>query len=232
MLLLMPGFALKCITSYHGCYEKICLMTAYIILGITMGLTAGLSPGPLLMLLISETIKHNRRAGVLVACAPLITDLPIVLISIFVLQVISDYHLILGIISLLGAIYLGYLAYENIKLKHFDPDLNELRTKSLRKAIITNFLNPNPYLFWMTIGAPTVLKGYRTNIFLSVCFVAGFYIFLVGSKIIIALLVDRSKALIKSKLYVLLIKILGLILFVFSIIFLKECLIHFKLLEN
>jgi threonine/homoserine/homoserine lactone efflux protein len=206
-------------------------MTAYIILGVTMGLTAGLSPGPLLMLLISETIKRNRKAGILVACVPLITDLPIVLISIFVLQSISNYHFILGIISLLGALYLGYLAFENIKLKHFDPDIDELRSKSLKKGIITNFLNPNPYLFWMTIGAPTVLKGYRTNIFLSLCFVIGFYIFLVGSKIIIALLVDRSKALIKSSLYVMLIKILGLILLVFSLIFIKESLVHFKLLN-
>jgi len=196
-----------------------------------MGLTAGLSPGPLLMLLISETIKRNRKAGILVACVPLITDLPIVLISIFVLQAISNYHFILGIISLLGALYLGYLAFENIKLKHFDPDIDELRSKSLKKGIITNFLNPNPYLFWMTIGAPTVLKGYRTNIFLSLCFVIGFYIFLVGSKIIIALLVDRSKALIKSSLYVMLIKILGLMLLVFSLIFIKESLVHFKLLN-
>ena len=205
-------------------------MTAYIILGVTMGLTAGLSPGPLLMLLISETIKQNRKAGILVACVPLITDLPIVLISIFVLKAISDYHLILGIISLLGALYLGYLAFENIKLKHFEPDIDDNKPKSLRKGIITNFLNPNPYLFWMTIGAPTVLKGYRTSIFLSLCFVALFYICLVGSKIIVALLVDRSKALIKSSLYVLLIKILGLILLVFSIIFIKESLVHFKLL--
>jgi len=206
-------------------------MTAYLILGVTMGLTAGLSPGPLLMLLISETIKQNRKAGILVACAPLITDLPIVLISLFVLQAISNYHFILGIISVLGALYLGYLAFENIKLKHFDPCIDELRPKSLKKGIITNFLNPNPYLFWMTIGAPTVLKGYRTSIFLSLCFVIGFYIFLIGSKIIIALLVDRSKALLKSRLYVLLVRLLGLILLLFSFLFIKESLVHFKLLN-
>lgn len=206
-------------------------MTTYLILGVSMGLTAGLSPGPLLMLLISETVKQNRKAGILVACVPLITDLPIVLISLIILQVISDYHLILGIISLLGAIYLGYLAYENVRLKNIVTDIDELKPKSLKKGIITNFLNPNPYLFWMTIGAPTVLKGYRTNIFLSLCFVIGFYMFLVGSKIIIALLVDRSKALLKSSIYVILVRLLGLILLGFSIIFIKEGLMHLQLLK-
>jgi threonine/homoserine/homoserine lactone efflux protein len=206
-------------------------MITYLILGVTMGLTAGLSPGPLLMLLISETIKQNRKAGMMVACVPLITDLPIVLVSLFVLKAISDYHFILGIISVLGALYLGYLAYENIKLKHYDPYIEEIGSKSLRKGIITNFLNPNPYLFWITIGAPTVLKGYRTGIFLSLFFVIGFYMFLVGSKIIVALLVDRSKALLKSSLYIWLIRFLGIILLVFSLIFIKEGLVHFNLLN-
>lgn len=206
-------------------------MITYLILGVTMGLTAGLSPGPLLMLLISETIKKNRKAGILVACSPLITDLPIVLVSLFVLKAISDYHFILGIISVLGALYLGYLAYENIRLKHYDFDIDKAGPKSLIKGIITNFLNPNPYLFWITIGAPTVLKGYRTSIFLSFCFITGFYMFLVGSKIIIALLVDRSKALLKSSLYVWLIRFLGIILLLFSLIFIKEGLVHFNLLN-
>ncbi len=206
-------------------------MTAYLILGITMGLTAGLSPGPLLMLLISETIKQNRKAGIMVACAPLITDLPIVIISLFVLQAISDYHFILGIISVLGALYLGYLAFENIRLKYYDFDTDNTGPKSLGKGIITNFLNPNPYLFWMTIGAPTVLRGNRTNILFSLCFVIGFYVFLVGSKIVIALLVDRSKTLLKSSIYVLLVRFLGIILLVFSFIFIKESLVYFRLLN-
>ncbi len=206
-------------------------MAAYLILGITMGLTAGLSPGPLLMLLISETIKQNRKAGIMVACAPLITDLPIVLISLFVLHAISDYHFILGIISVLGALYLGYLAFENIRLKYYDFDTVKTGPKSLGKGIITNFLNPNPYLFWMTIGAPTVLRGNRTNILFSLCFVIGFYVFLVGSKIVIALLVDRSKTLLKSSIYVLLIRFLGIMLLVFSFIFIKEGLVYFRLLN-
>ncbi len=206
-------------------------MSAYLILGISMGLTAGLSPGPLLMLLISETLKQNRKAGILIACVPLITDLPIVLISLFIFDVISDYHFILGIISILGAMYLGYQAYENFRLRNITHGIDELKQKSLKKGIITNFLNPNPYLFWMTIGAPTVIKGYRTGIFLSLCFVIAFYLFLVGSKIIIALLVDRSKALLKSSLYMILVRVLGLILLGFSLLFIKEGLVHLQLLK-
>ncbi len=207
-------------------------MITYIILGITMGLTAGLSPGPLLVLLISETMKHNRKSGIMVACVPLITDLPIVLIAILVLQIIADYSFILGTISLLGSVFLAYLAFENIRIKNFDPDLKKPKSSSLGKGIITNFLNPNPYLFWMTIGAPTIAKGYGENVILPLLFVMSFYLFLVGSKIIVALLVDRSKGLVKSNVYIIVMRILAVILLLFCLYFIKEGLVYFGFLRK
>ena len=41
---------------------------------LVLGLGAGLTPGPLLGLVINETLRSGWRAGVLVAIAPLIAD--------------------------------------------------------------------------------------------------------------------------------------------------------------
>jgi threonine/homoserine/homoserine lactone efflux protein len=207
-------------------------MITYIILGITMGLTAGLSPGPLLVLLISETVRHNRKSGIMVALVPLITDLPIVLVAVLVLKIIADYNFILGTISLLGSVFIAYLAFENIKIKNFDPDLKKPRSRSLGKGIITNFLNPNPYLFWMTIGAPTIVKGYGENVLLPMLFVFSFYLFLVGSKIIVAMIVDKSKVLVNSNVYIIAMRILAVILLLFCLYFIKEGLVYFGFLHK
>ena len=61
--------------------------------GVVFGLSAGLSPGPLLTLVISETLKHGTRSGIKVALAPLITDTPIVMLAITVVSQVSDLHL-------------------------------------------------------------------------------------------------------------------------------------------
>ena len=45
---------------------------------LVLGLAAGFAPGPLLVLVISETLQHSTRAGIKVAFAPVITDLAIV----------------------------------------------------------------------------------------------------------------------------------------------------------
>ncbi len=54
-------------------------MWYYLLSGITLGLSAGLSPRPLMALVLSETINFGKKAGILVAFAPVLTDIPIIL---------------------------------------------------------------------------------------------------------------------------------------------------------
>ncbi|MEI6633029.1 MAG: hypothetical protein WCP22_04325 [Chlamydiota bacterium] len=58
---------------------------AFLGVGVVLGLSAGLSPGPLLALVVSQTLAHGVREGVKVAFVPLVTDLPVILIALFVL---------------------------------------------------------------------------------------------------------------------------------------------------
>ena len=190
--------------------------------GIVFGLTAGISPGPLFALVISETLQHSRKDGIKIAIAPLITDLPIVLVTLLLFSKIAGFHSILGAISILGGLFITYLAYGNLTTKGMAAEGQLGRAHSLKKGIIANFLSPNPYLFWMTVGAPTVIKALGASRLAVLYFLAGFYVCLVGSKIILAVVVDRSKTVLKSSLYLYIIRILGLLLLVFAGLFIKD----------
>ena len=191
----------------------------FFITGILLGLSAGIAPGPLLTLVISETVRHNKKAGILAALAPVVTDFPIIVVSLYILSQLSDFHAVLGTISLLGALFIGYLAYENITVKRINVSEQECSIKSLKKGVITNFLSPHPYLFWMVVGAPIIMKAYHVNIASLAFFLSGFYVLLVGSKVMVAFLVDRSKSFLKSNGYIYTIRILGGLLIIFSGIF-------------
>jgi threonine/homoserine/homoserine lactone efflux protein len=214
-------------TLARGSYFAVFRMSQsihYLFSGALFGLVAGISPGPLLALVITETIRYDARTGVLVAIAPVITDVPIVFLSIFILSRISGFNIVLGIISLAGSLFISYLAYESITVKSIESSLQKSGAGSLRKGIITNFLSPNPYLFWITVGAPSAMRASRFGLTSPVFFIAGFYLFLVGSKIAVALLVDKSKAVISSRIYVYIVRVLGAALVVFAVLFLKEAL--------
>jgi len=202
----------------------------FLVSGAIFGLAAGISPGPLLTLVISETLKHNRKAGIAVATAPVLTDVPIVLISLYILAKLSQSHIVLGTISILGALFIGYLAYESIAARGIEMTAKEIGIKSLRRGVITNFLSPHPYLFWVMVGAPTVLKAYEINFSSAFLFILGFYFFLVGSKIAVALMVDKSRAFLKSNAYLYTIRLLGVILLILAILFVRDGLKFFGVL--
>ena len=67
-----------------------------------------------------------------------------------------------------------------------------------------------------------VLKAYRANMLSALFFIGGFYILLVGSKITTALLVDKSRDILKSRGYLYTIKISGIILLVIALLFIRD----------
>jgi threonine/homoserine/homoserine lactone efflux protein len=197
---------------------------SFLFSGVVFGLSAGLSPGPLLTLVISETLKHDVKEGIKVSIAPILTDLPIVMFTILVLSRLSNMLALLAVVSLLGSAFLVYLGYEGISFKGVDIDVEQAKPQSIRKGVIANFLNPAPYLFWLTIGAPLVLKAFHIGIFPASAFILGFYVFLVGSKVLVAVVVGRSRFFLKSRNYIYTIRFLGIILLVFAVLFAKDSL--------
>jgi threonine/homoserine/homoserine lactone efflux protein len=195
---------------------------SFLTMGAFFGLTAGISPGPLLTLVISETLRHNKKEGFKVAVAPLITDLPIIIITSYIFSRISQYNILLGLISILGGIYFIYLGYETLITKGLDNEIQKLKPDSLKKGITANFLNPNPYIFWLTVGMPTAFKAYQQSYLTAILFFFFFYFLLVGSKITVALLVERSKAFLKNEAYKVVMKILGISLLFFAFYFFFE----------
>ncbi|MGE5382266.1 MAG: LysE family translocator [Omnitrophica WOR_2 bacterium] len=190
-------------------------------MGSFLGLAAGTSPGPLLAVTISETLQHGKWEGVKVAVSPLITDLPIILSVLFVLSHLTSSNFIIGIIAFFGAAYLIYSGIESLKIKKGSVELNIEKKDALKKGIIVNLGNPHPYIFWISIGGPIILKSLNIHVSATILFIIGFYIFLVGSKVVVALIVERSKSFINSKYYFSIIRALGIAQIIFGLTFIK-----------
>jgi threonine/homoserine/homoserine lactone efflux protein len=193
----------------------------FLISGIIFGFAAGTSPGPLLALVFSETLKYGKKEGVKIAVSILITDLPIVLFVLLILSNLIKYDFIIGIISLSGACYLVYLGFQNLRVKTsvFEGEFAE---DGLKRGIIVNLLNPNPYLFWLSIGSPMIFKSLELHVSATVLFILGFYSLLVGSNIGIALIVERSKVFIESKFHLYVVRTLGIALILFALFFIND----------
>lgn len=205
-------------------------MIDYLLSGTVLGLSAGLAPGPLLTLVLLETLQHDWRAGVKVACVPLLTDLPIICVALFVLAQLSQVNTVLGVISLAGALLLLSMAYKSLRSSPISLGLENKPARSLSKGVFVNFLSPHPYLFWLTIGGPLVMKAWAQSYLSALAFIGAFYLFLIGAKISLALLAGRSKILLAGRPYLFVMRFLGLLLGLLALTLLHDALRFFVLI--
>ena len=148
--------------------------------------------------------------------APIITDLPIIIITIYVFSQLSNFNNILGVVSLVGGCFVLFLAYESLSSKTKETNFEEEMPKSLAKGILANVLSPYPYLFWLSVGAPIMTKAQDLNRLAPLAFVLAFYVFLLGSKILLAILFGKSKSFLSSNVYIYIKRFLGLVLCVLA----------------
>jgi len=190
--------------------------------GLVLGLSGGLSPGPVLTLVVTETLNHGFGSGFRVAIAPLVTDVPIVAAVLLVLSRLAGAETVLGIIALTGAVFLIYLGVHSAAVRGSEPETDGVPSRSFLKGVALNLVNPNPYLFWLTIGGPIVFEACSRGLSAIALFIGFFYAALVGSKIGVALLVSRSRRFLRSRAYLWLNRSLGVVLLIYALHFVHE----------
>jgi len=194
----------------------------FLVSGAAFGAAGGVSPGPTTTLVIAQTLRHGLREGLKVAIAPLLTDTPIILVSLLLTRQVSADPL-LALISFVGAAFLLYLAYESFTAKPLDLTPQDVKPGSIGRGMLANFFNPHPWIFWLTVGGPTMQRALDSSALAALLFLVGQYTLLVGAKMAIAVIVDRGRKRLGSG-YLYVMKFLGIVLVTFSILFMREAL--------
>jgi len=161
--------------------------------------------------------------------SPLITDGPAIAAAIFLLGRVENSDAALGFVSIAGGALLtayGIAGFRGATVEVEEAEGDRTPWASLGKGVSVNFLNPNPYLFWLTIGTPLLLDAHTLGWIASIGFLAVFYLCLVGSKCVLAVLVARSRAVLRGRAYVLVNRVLAAALLIFAVIFIRNGLLN------
>lgn len=182
-------------------------MVALILRGISIGFAAGVSPGPLQIFLIMQTLRQGARHGLWLTLAPLISDAPIVTIVLVLLGQANDN--ILNAISFVGGLFVLYIAWglwhqirggfalpatETSQENAETSDLTSVHD-NLRKAVVINALGPGAWLFWGTVSGPIVVSAWRETPQHALSFVMGFYITFLLTMAALVLLFHQARRL-------------------------------------
>ena len=199
------------------------LILGLAIAGATLGIVEGIKPGPLLTIVIRETLSGGLRAGLWTAAAPIFTDGPLVIFSLFAAAWIATNPWALLVITLAGAIFLAQMGYECFGLE--PPNMDEDApppTGSFLRGVITNLLNPNVYVFWFLIGGPLMASAADEEILAPIAYAITFLVTIILTKAAIAYAIHRASGNISAVVYRRLLAICGLVMIGFSLYYAIE----------
>ena len=196
--------------------------------GLALGLGSGVAPGPLLALVISTALQRGARAGAQVAMAPVVTDLPIILLSLTVLRIIPP-AAVAGL-AVIGAVVVAWFAVESLRAAR-TANLALLAEQApaaglapLRRGALVNWLSPAPWLFWTTVGGPLVIAAWARSPGGALAWLLGFYAALVGAKVLLAIGVAAGRHRLSTRGYRTVLAGSGVLLLVVAALLAREAL--------
>jgi threonine/homoserine/homoserine lactone efflux protein len=169
---------------------------AVLLQGVSLGLTAAASPGPLQAYLISQTLTAGWRRGAAISFAPLISDTPIVLLMLFLLNQMPPF--LLRTLYLGGSLFLLYLAWglwRQWRAGGAAAGDSGGAVGGLWRGVVTNLLNPIPYTFWALVNGPILLQAWRQSPWYGVIFLVAFYGLLIGSYLVMVVVFHQARRL-------------------------------------
>ena len=99
-------------------------MNEYALSAFIFGLTAGFKPGPLGIVVIQQTLEHGLKHGIKASLAPVITDGPIILVSLLVLSQFKEVAPFIGILSFVGGLYLLWISFKIFRINEINISNN------------------------------------------------------------------------------------------------------------
>lgn len=184
-----------------------------IVAALTLGITAGLKPGPLGIYVIHQTFMHGARSGLLASFAPFVSDGPIILGSFLLVNSFKQFDSFITLISVAGALYIAFIA---VKLLMAGPVTQQPTTAptGFLTAVKINLLNPAPYIFWSTVGGTYLLQN---DLLYASLFAVLFLTTLSTTKFLMALSIKKLGDRFSDRLIARLLKLLALFLMFFAL---------------
>jgi len=176
-----------------------------------MGFSVASLPGPIIILIATETLRKGAGAGMLTMTAPLLIDALVMLPLALLLQA----SLVSGKgwvgLGFVGACLLAWLGWQSMRGSgrgaETDPGSGwtgwsgrRKELPSFLKGVLTHLTNPYPYIYWATVGVVFVRQGLEQDGALgALVFPLGFWLGASTMNLVVVYLAVRGRQLLSSQ---------------------------------
>jgi threonine/homoserine/homoserine lactone efflux protein len=154
-------------------------------IGALFGLFAGMAPGPYTTMVVATALERGFRSAVPLAFAPLLTDLVPLAATAYLLTALSETAVsamaMIGGVVVTGIGIRLLVRYGGAPSDDVDEGPRAAPTIRFWHVVTSTLVSPAPWLFWLGVASPILVRRWNTDWRLGAAFVVTLFVVNIGS---------------------------------------------------
>ena len=172
------------------------------LLGLVIGLTGALAPGPTLVATINGSIAGDWKIGPKVTLGHMIAESVIFLLIVLGLATLAlPYTTTIALIGGIALIVFGALTIAGSRGATLNGPVTGTVSNPYLAGLVTSAANPYFWIWWLTIGSAMVIAGLAWRIVLAAVFMAGHWCADLGWFTLVSTGVSRGRTVLSDTSY-------------------------------
>jgi len=188
------------------------------LLGLVIGLTGALAPGPTLVATINASIAGDWKTGPKVTLGHMIVESAIFFLIVLGLAAFAlPYTTAIGVIGGGALIVFGTITLAGSRGVSLKSPVTASAGNPYLAGIVTSAANPYFWIWWLTIGSAMVIAGLSGGIILAAVFMVGHWCADLGWLTLVSTGVSRGRTILSDTSYCWIMRICGIFLIMFGV---------------
>ncbi|MDO9549631.1 MAG: LysE family transporter [Methanoregula sp.] len=193
------------------------------LLGLVIGLTGALAPGPTLVATINASIAGDWKIGPKVTVGHMIAESVIFLLIVLGLASLAlPYTAAIAAIGGIALIVFGALTIAGCRGATLSGPVTGTVSNPYVAGLVTSAANPYFWIWWLTIGSAMVIAGLSGGILLAAVFMVGHWCADLGWYTLVSTGISKGRSILSDTSYRRIMAVCGVFLILFGVYYLSS----------
>lgn len=189
-----------------------------LVLGLLIGFTGALAPGPTLVATINASLKGDWTAGLKVSLGHIVIETAIFFLIILGLaRVAQPYTTAIAIIGGIALIVFGILTISGSRTARLSTTPAQVAADPYMAGLLTSAANPYFWIWWLSVGSALLISSLAGGFLFAVVFMIGHWGADVSWYVFVSTAVSKGKSILSDTTYHGIMAACGVFLVVFGL---------------
>ncbi|OPX71870.1 MAG: LysE type translocator [Methanoregulaceae archaeon PtaB.Bin108] len=189
------------------------------LLGLMIGLTGALVPGPTLVATINASVRGGWATGLRISAGHAFVEACIfvlIILGIGSIGISGQYSTVIAVIGGTALLVFGILTLRSAGSAIPEGKAESVVANPYLAGFLTSIANPYFWMWWLTVGSALLLTAAQNALYFAVAFLAGHWLADFGWYTVVSASIHQGRKIFDERMYTWVLRVCGLFLMIFG----------------